>query len=157
MILVALLIACGAAAATGILFQPGPWYQALEKPPFTPPDWLFPIAWTVIYLLAAGAGARLARRPGAGLAMALWAAQIALNTLWTPVFFGAHLIGTGLSVLALLWVVVAALTACAWRLDRVAGAMLLPYLLWLCLAFALNLAIWQANPPLPVPSPLPAG
>lgn len=141
-----LLIACAAAGATGILFQPGAWYDGLAKPWFNPPRWAFPVAWTTLYVLIAWAGARLAHLPGAGLAMALWAAQIALNTLWTPVFFGAHRMGMGVAVIALLWLVVAALTVLAFRLDRVAGALLLPYLAWLSLAGALNYRLWQMNP-----------
>ena len=141
-----LLIACAAAGATGILFQPGAWYDGLAKPWFNPPRWAFPVAWTTLYVLIAWAGARLAHLPGAGLVMALWAAQIALNTLWTPVFFGAHRLGMGVAVIALLWLVVAALTVLAFRLDRVAGALLLPYLAWLSLAGALNYRLWQMNP-----------
>ena len=141
-----LLIACAAAGATGILFQPGAWYDGLAKPWFNPPRWAFPVAWTTLYVLIAWAGARLAHLPGAGLVMALWAAQIALNTLWTPVFFGAHRMGIGVAVIALLWLVVAALTVLAFRLDRLAGALLLPYLAWLSLAGALNYRLWQMNP-----------
>ncbi|ATQ55452.1 MULTISPECIES: tryptophan-rich sensory protein TspO [Paracoccus] len=141
-----LLIACAAAGATGILFQPGAWYDGLAKPWFNPPRWAFPVAWTTLYVLIAWAGARLAHLPGAGLVMALWAAQIALNTLWTPVFFGAHRMGMGVAVIALLWLVVAALTVLAFRLDRLAGALLLPYLAWLSLAGALNYRLWQMNP-----------
>lgn len=141
-----LLIACAAAGATGILLQPGAWYDGLAKPWFNPPRWAFPVAWTTLYVLIAWAGARLAHLPGAGLVMALWAAQIALNTLWTPVFFGAHRMGMGVAVIALLWLVVAALTVLAFRLDRVAGALLLPYLAWLSLAGALNYRLWQMNP-----------
>ena len=141
-----LLIACAAAGATGILFQPGAWYDGLAKPWFNPPRWAFPVAWTTLYVLIAWAGARLAHLPGAGLVMALWAAQIALNTLWTPVFFGAHRMGMGVAVIALLWLVVAALTVLAFRLDRLAGALLLPYLARLSLAGALNYRLWQMNP-----------
>ncbi|MCQ0970906.1 tryptophan-rich sensory protein [Paracoccus sp. TK19116] len=139
------LIACGAAAATGIIFKPGAWYDGLEKPSFTPPKRVFPVAWTMIYLLIAIAGARLAVLPGSAMAMALWAAQIALNTLWTPVFFGAHRMGLGMGVMAALWLVVAALVVAAFRLDAWAGLMLLPYLAWLCVAAALNWRIWRDN------------
>lgn len=146
MIFLIFLVACGAAAATGVIFQPGSWYDGLRKPGFTPPRWVFPVAWTTLYLLIAWSGARLAGLPGAGAAMALWAAQIALNTLWTPVFFGAHRLGMGMAVIALLWLVVAALTVLAFRLDRLAGALLLPYLAWLSLAAALNFRVWRDNP-----------
>ena len=99
MIFLIFLIACGAAASTGIIFKPGQWYETLVKPGFTPPNWLFPVAWTVIYLLLAWAGYRLTMIPGSQLALGLWAAQIALNTLWTPVFFGAHNIVAGMVVI----------------------------------------------------------
>lgn len=141
-----LLLACAAAGATGVLFKPGAWYEGLRKPGFTPPNWVFPVVWTTLYVLIAWAGARLAVLPGAGIAMALWAAQIALNTLWTPVFFGAHRLGAGMAVLALLWLVVAALLVAAFRLDLWAGLMLLPYLVWLSIAGALNFRLWRDNP-----------
>lgn len=140
------LLACAAAGATGIFFQPGAWYAGLQKPGFTPPGWVFPIAWTTLYVLMAWSAARLAGLPGAGTVLALWALQIALNTLWTPVFFGAHRLGAAMLILALLWLVVAVLMVLAWRLDRLAGALLLPYLAWLTLAGALNFGIWQNNP-----------
>ena len=140
------LLACAAAAATGVIFQPGLWYDGLQKPGFTPPRWVFPVAWTSIYVLIAWGGGRLAALPGTGMVLALWAAQIALNTLWTPVFFGAHRLGLGLAVIGLLWLVVAAMTLLALRHDALAGALFLPYLIWLCLAGALNFGIWQMNP-----------
>lgn len=96
------LLACAAAASTGMLFQPGQWYESLVKPGFTPPKWVFPVAWTTIYLLLAWAGYRLTLIPGSQAVLALWAAQIALNTLWTPVFFGAHRLFAALLILALL-------------------------------------------------------
>jgi benzodiazapine receptor len=139
------LLACAAAAATGVIFKPGPWYRALQKPSFTPPDWLFPVAWTTIYLLLAWAGYRLTLLPGSETALALWAAQIALNTLWTPVFFGANRIVTAMVILALLWVVVAALMVTALQLDMVTGLILLPYLAWLSVAAALNFSIMRHN------------
>ncbi|SQF99030.1 TspO/MBR family protein [Paucimonas lemoignei] len=139
------LLACGAAAATGIIFKPGAWYEALQKPKFTPPNWAFPVAWTTIYLLLAWAGYRLTVLPGSETVLALWAAQIALNTLWTPVFFGAHRIFTAMVILALLWMVVATMIVMALRLDIVTGLILFPYLLWLSVAAALNLSILRHN------------
>ncbi len=140
------LLASAAAAATGFLFRPGDWYVGLRKPGFTPPNWAFPVAWTTIYLLSAIAATRVALLPGAGLALALWSAQIALNTLWTPVFFGARRIALGMVVIAVLTVTVAALTLAVWQLDWRAGLMLLPYLGWLGVASALNWRIWRDNP-----------
>jgi len=139
------LIACCAAGATGIIFQPGAWYESLNKPSFTPPNWAFPVAWTTIYLLLAWAGYRPTVLPGSETALALWAAQIALNTLWTPVFFGANRIGAAMIILVLLWTVVAAMVLLALRLDIVTGLILFPYLLWLSVAAALNFSILRHN------------
>lgn len=139
------LIACCAAASTGIIFKPGSWYDALQKPGFTPPKWLFPVAWTVIYLLLAWAGYRLTLIPGSQVVLALWAAQIALNTLWTPVFFGAHRILAGMVILAALWLTVATMLVLALQLDLVTGLILFPYLVWLSVAAALNFSILRHN------------
>lgn len=140
------LAACGAAAATGAMFQPGDWYRGLAKPRWTPPDWLFPVAWTVLYLAMSAAAARVASLPGTGQALALWSVQIALNTLWTPVFFGLRRIGAGLVVIVLLWLAVAATMVAFWQADRIAGALFLPYLVWVTVAGMLNRAVWYRNP-----------
>lgn len=139
------LLACCAAAANGIIFKPGAWYESLQKPGFTPPNWAFPVAWTTIYLLIAWAGYRLSTLPGSETVLALWAAQIALNTLWTPVFFGAHRIAMALAILGLLWLVVAAMIVMAMQLDIVTGLILFPYLVWLSVAAALNFSIFRHN------------
>ena len=140
------LSACMAAAATGILFQPGPWYDALRKPSWTPPRWAFPVAWTILYVMIAVAAARVAGLPASGTALALWSVQIALNTLWTPVFFGARRLRTGMIVIAALWLTVLALIVTAFGLDWVAGLVLVPYLIWLSFAAALNFWLWRNNP-----------
>ncbi|WP_024656980.1 TspO/MBR family protein [Pseudomonas syringae USA007] len=139
------LLACSAAAATGIIFKPGAWYESLQKPSFTPPNWAFPVAWTTIYLLLAWAGYRLTLLPGSQTVLALWAAQIALNTLWTPVFFGANRIAAAMVILALLWIVVATMIVMALQLDIITGLILFPYLVWLSVAAALNFSILRHN------------
>ena len=139
------LIACGAAATTGVIFKPGPWYEGLNKPGFTPPNWAFPVSWTIIYLLLAWAGYRLSLIPGSQTVLALWAAQIALNTLWTPVFFGAHQVAAAMVSLLRLWLVVAVRVFMALRLDLITGLILFPYLAWLCVAAALNFSILRNN------------
>lgn len=139
------LIACGAAASTGVIFKPGSWYEGLNKPGFTPPNWAFPVVWTIIYLLLAWAGYRLSLIPGSQTVLALWAAQIALNTLWTPVFFGAHQVLAAMVILLVLWLVVAVMVFMALRLDVITGLILFPYLAWLCVAAALNFSILRNN------------
>ncbi len=140
------LLACMAAGTTGALFPPGAWYRTLSKPPWTPPNWLFPVAWTTLYLLIAAAAARVAMVPGAGLAMAAFGLQIALNALWTPVFFGLRRIRAALFVLMGLWVSVAAMAGLFWLMDPLAGYMLIPYLCWVTVAGALNLSVLRRNP-----------
>jgi benzodiazapine receptor len=140
------LAACGGAAATGAMFQPGPWYDALQKPSWTPPNWLFPVAWTTLYLLMSLSAMRVAQLPDAGQALAFWAMQIAFNTLWTPVFFGLRRMRAALVVMVFLWVSVAATTVTFWQVDWLAGLMFLPYLVWVCVAGALNFSVWRLNP-----------
>lgn len=140
------LCACAAAGTTGGLFQPGDWYKSLNKPNWTPPDWLFPVAWSTLYLCIAGAGARVAGMEGSGLALALWSLQIALNTLWTPVFFGLKMIRGGMVVLVALWVAVAACMVALWLVDWIAGLLFVPYLAWVTTAGALNFSVMRLNP-----------
>lgn len=140
------LAACGAAAATGALFQPGDWYRSLDKPRWTPPDWLFPVAWTVLYLCMSTAAARVAMVGDSGQALALWSVQIALNALWTPVFFGLRRMGAGLVIISLLWLSVAATMLTFWQVDWIAGLLFAPYLLWVSVAGALNRSVWVRNP-----------
>ncbi|WP_306131370.1 tryptophan-rich sensory protein TspO [Roseivivax marinus] len=140
------LAACFAAGTTGAMFPPGEWYRTLNKPTWTPPDWLFPVAWTTLYLCMATAGARAALAEDNALAMALWSLQIALNTLWTPVFFGLRNIRAGMAVLAALWLAVAASCVALWDVDWIAGLLFLPYLAWVTVAGALNAAVWRLNP-----------
>ena len=147
-VFITLLAACATAASSSMLFKPGEWYKSLNKPNWTPPNWAFPVAWTLLYLLIAYAGSRVAMIPGAGLAMAFWALQIGLNTQWTPVFFGARNPRAGLIVIVLLFLAIAGTCATMVPLDRVAALLMVPYLLWVGYATALNFAIWRANPAL---------
>lgn len=140
------LAACFAAGSTGGLFPPGDWYARLRKPWFTPPDWLFPVAWSTLYVCIAAAGARVAVSPDNALAMALWGLQIALNGLWTPVFFGLRRMKLGLVVLSALWLSVAATMAALWQVDWIAGLLFAPYLCWVSVAGALNLSVIRLNP-----------
>lgn len=138
--------ACLGAGATGAIFPPGEWYRGLKKPSWTPPNWVFPVAWTTIYLLMSFAAARVAVMPGAAFAMAFWAAQIAFNTLWTPVFFGLRRLRGALIVMGFLWGAVFGCTVAMWGLDTWAGLAMLPYLAWVTVAAMLNLSVARLNP-----------
>ena len=133
------LFACMAAGLTGSLFPPGKWYSELNKPVWTPPNWVFPVAWPILYLLMSYSGATLANLESAGSALALWALQISLNTLWTPVFFGLKNLKLGLIIIFLLLVSVAICTYVFWLYAWISGLLFLPYLAWVVFAAALNL------------------
>ncbi|HEX9182180.1 MAG TPA: TspO/MBR family protein [Burkholderiales bacterium] len=126
----------------------GTWYQTLAKPAFNPPDWIFAPVWSALYLMIAIAGWRAWRR-GAGrelrLGMTIYAVQLALNLSWSFVFFGARLIGPALAVIVTLLAAILANAALFWRLDRAAGALLVPYAAWVSFATLLNAALWRLN------------
>lgn len=133
------------AAATGAMFMPGAWYAGLAKPSWTPPDWLFGPAWTVLYVMIAIAGWLIWRAQGPGLALALWGVQLVLNAAWSWLMFGRHDILAALVDVAALWLSIAALILAAWSVSQTAALLLLPYLAWVSFAAALNLAVWRLN------------
>ena len=132
----------------------GTWYQGLEKPTFNPPDWIFAPVWSALYLMIAIAGWRVWRRGAEGasgarrevrLALMAYAVQLALNLTWSFVFFGARLIGPALAVIVALLAAILANAFLFWRIDRVAGALLVPYAAWVSFATVLNAALWRLN------------
>lgn len=125
-----------------------PWYAGLVKPPFNPPNWVFGPVWTSLYALMAFAACRILRlppSPARRLALMLFFVQLALNTAWSWMFFGAHspLLGL-LNILPQFAVIVAAVIAFVW-LDRVAGWCLVPLAAWVGYASVLNAALWWLN------------
>ena len=140
------LAACGTAAVTGSLFPTGEWYKGLSKPKWTPPDWVFPIAWAIFYFALAWAGARVANRPENQYAVAFWSLHIALNTLWTPVFFGARKMKAGMIIILLLWVSTTGTIFHCFMIDRISGIIISPYLIWVTFAAALNFSLLKRNP-----------
>ncbi len=134
----------GLATSTSV----GSWYQTLAKPAFSPPDRVFGPVWTLLYVLMAIAGWRVWRLPASGLrrlALCAYAVQMALNLLWSFLFFGARAIGPALAEIVLLLAAIAVTTRLFWQLDRPAGLMFLPYLLWVGFATVLNAALWWLN------------
>lgn len=140
------LLACAAAGATGGMFPPGRWYQTLNKPSWTPPNWVFPVVWTTIYLLISFAGARVAVMEGSGYALAFWAMQAGFSTLWTPIFFGLRRLRGALIVMAPLWCAVLGATITHMQVDLWAGLAFVPFLIWVTVAAALNFSVAQLNP-----------
>ena len=140
-----LLLVFGGGLVIGFLTAPGEWYAGLAKPPFNPPNWVFAPVWTVLYVLIAVAGWRTFERDRSGWAMKLWWAQLVLNFLWSPVFFGAHRIGLALLVILLLLAAILAFLVMSWRQSRVAAWLFAPYAAWVAFAAALNGSIWLLN------------
>ncbi|WP_420863969.1 tryptophan-rich sensory protein TspO [Algirhabdus cladophorae] len=133
------------AAATGSLFPPDQWYKDLTKPGWTPPNWLFPIAWTILYVASAYAAMHIALHENNAVPMGFWAFQIAANTLWTPIFFGLKKLGVAMVAILVLWIAVLGTLITFFQLDQVAGLLMVPYLIWVSYAAALNLNIWRTN------------
>ncbi|MBN8846553.1 MULTISPECIES: TspO/MBR family protein [unclassified Sphingomonas] len=125
------------------------WYQRLVKPPFTPPDWVFPVAWGLLYLMIGLALAMILHARGArgrGMAIALFVVQLVLNLAWTPLFFGAHHIWGALADLIALLLVAIVTTLLFGRIRTMAAWLMLPYLLWIAFAGVLTLRIGELNP-----------
>lgn len=125
------------------------WFEALTKPFFMPPGWVFGVIWPMLYALLGIAVALILAEPPSEKrrnALIVFFAQLALNLAWSPIFFAAHAIGPALAIIVVM-AGLAALAAGQFRQIRpLAGALMLPYLLWLCFAFALNSAIGSLNP-----------
>lgn len=142
------------AAALGNLAMRGrgspdsPWFRALAKPSFQPPDWVFGPVWGVLYGAIAYSGYRIWRAPASPArtrALALWGTQLVLNAAWTPIFFGAHRPGLALAELGGVDAAAGLYAAAAARVDRPAAIAVAPYLAWLGFATTLNGAIVAKN------------
>jgi benzodiazapine receptor len=154
-VLVVLLTACFTAAALGAWFNVEPirdWYPTLRKPTWTPPDWVFAPVWSILYLLMAVAAWLVWRRagwPGSLTALVLFFVQLALNAVWSGLFFQLHSPGSAFLEILLLW---CAIVATLWSFGRISGwaaGLFAPYLLWVTFATILNGTIWRMNSGVP--------
>lgn len=124
------------------------WYKGLEKPDITPPNLVFPLVWTTLYIMLAVAGYFLARKRDSQigqLCFALFWVQMLMNWMWSVIFFEWHLLGFSFGWILFLILLVAVLILKAWDHDRKAALLMLPYLLWLAFASYLNGTIWLLN------------
>jgi len=146
--LISILIVFAVSALGSLATSRGmPAYEELIKSPLTPPSFVFPIVWSILYVLMAIGAAMIWKSEDdrRGAALTLYAVQLLCNVLWSVLFFGfgAHL--AAFVLLLLLWVLVFLMVVVFYRIDPRAGLLQIPYLLWLTFAAYLNLAIWLLN------------
>jgi len=125
------------------------WYADLAKPSFNPPDWAFGVVWPILYVMM-GLAAFLIWNMGiinkrTKVALGLFVFQLVLNCLWTPIFFGLHMMGLALVEIILLWVVILLTIVAFWRISKPASYLLIPYILWVSFAIVLNASLWHLN------------
>jgi tryptophan-rich sensory protein len=126
-----------------------PWFAALRKPAFMPPGWVFPLAWTILYILLGLSLAMLLHARGAHKrerVLILFWVSLVLNFAWSPVFFGMHKVTFALSLIAAMMILAMTLILTLWKIRIVAALLLYPYLGWLMFAGLLNYEILQLNP-----------
>ena len=135
-----------AAALFGAQFTPGAWYEALRKPPLTPPSWIFAPVWSALYLGIASAGWLVWRaRPRLGPPLFAWGGQLVLNAAWSLLFFGLQRPGLALLEILVLLAAVGATTAEFFRIRPLAGWLFVPYAAWVSFAAYLNAGLWYLN------------
>jgi len=146
------IVACELAGIIGSVFTmpaiPG-WYAGIAKPSFNPPNWIFGPVWTLLYALM-GLAAYLVyekgfKRPEVKKALTVFAAQLLLNTLWSIVFFGAHMILGAAVVIVLLWALILATILLFYRISKAAAYLLVPYIFWVTFATVLNISLYVLN------------
>ena len=151
--LLASIVVCQSAGLIGFVFTMSAiptWYASLQKPFFTPPNWLFAPAWAAFYLLM-GISAFIIWRRGlsdkpAREALFIFGVQLVINALWSMVFFGLKSPLSGVVVIVVLWVAILYTMYKFYNLSSLAVILLLPYILWVSFAAVLNISIWLLNP-----------
>lgn len=144
------------AASSGAIFRPREWYETLDKPPWRPPNWAFGPVWAVLYAMIAYAGWLVweSAAPGAAtVPLTLYAVQLVLNALWSAIFFGMRRLGLALFEMAFLWLAILATIIAFEPVNAVAAYVMIPYLVWVSIAFCLNFSVWRRNPQV-APRPL---
>lgn len=145
-----LLLSFSAAAVGAVAsVSAGAFYQALARPEWAPPAWLFGPVWTILYLLMAIAAWLVWRTVGlrtAAVALSLFVIQLVANALWTWLYFRFHLGAIAFAEILVLWLLILSTILAFWRIRRTAAVLLLPYFAWVSFAIALSYSTWQLNP-----------
>jgi translocator protein len=148
------IVASFAAGGIGSLFTfkaIPTWYPGLRKPPYTPPNWAFGPVWTTLYILM-GISVFLVWQKGldtsgAILAFVFFWIQLVINALWSVIFFGMKSKGGGVITIIILWLLILATIVTFFRVSSWAGALLIPYIVWVSIASYLNIGVWVLNKP----------
>ncbi|GAB3304156.1 tryptophan-rich sensory protein [Luteimonas notoginsengisoli] len=143
------VVVAAAAIGSAASIRAGSFYAQLARPDWAPPSEIFGPVWSVLYALMGLAAWLVWRVDGwrrARVALVLFCVQLVLNALWSWLFFGWHLGAAAFVDIIVLWVLVAATLVAFWRVRPLAGGLLVPYLLWVGFAAALNWSVWQLNP-----------
>ena len=124
------------------------WFANLNTPSFAPPNWLFGPVWTILYILIATSALMLVNSAShklKNIAISLWALQMGLNIIWTPVFFGAYNLETAFYYIASLWVTILAYIIITFNINKWSSIVFIPYFMWVSFASFLNYTYWQIN------------
>ena len=145
-----ILLAEAVGALSGWLTREGTvvYAQTIIKPPLSPPGWLFPVVWTVLYALMGFGAARIYLSPPSNmrsLGLNLFVAQLVVNFFWSPIFCNLQAFGLAFFWLLLLWGLVLAMILTFRKVDPLAANLQFPYLIWLTFAAYLNLGVWYLN------------
>lgn len=135
---------------SGLLSREGTalYAELLQKPPLSPPGWVFPVVWTILYGLMGLSAAKIYAAPptqARSRGLNLFIAQQIVNFFWSPIFFNAQAYGFALVWLLLLWVLVVLMTLQFRKVNKTAALLQIPYILWLTFAAYLNYGVWQLN------------
>ncbi len=147
-VFIAVCLVVSAAGGAVTVTSVNDWYLTLTKPSFNPPGWIFGPMWTALYMCIAVAGWRVWRisiGPVRQRAMTVYAVQLALNLAWSFLFFGLQRIDLALIDIIALLIAIVANGLLFWRVDRLAGALFVPYACWVAFATLLNASIWWLN------------
>lgn len=151
-LLISIAIPLGVGIVAGLFTATGidSWYEAIKKPEWQPPSYVFGPVWTVLYIMmgiafyliwTTPAGKKLKR-----IAITLWCIQLIFNFFWSFIFFKQHQIDWALGEILVLWFFILLTTIYFFRISRAAGWLMIPYILWVSFASVLTWSIYQLNP-----------
>lgn len=146
---IAALVAIGSIIGSLTIAEISTWYRTLNRSPLTPPNYVFPVVWNILYSAIGACGWAIWHNttmfPALNTIKTLYVTQLILNWSWTPLFFYFHLIQTSLLILIAMDIIVGMLIMLAFPKIKTASLLMVPYLLWILIATYLNFYIWQNN------------